>query len=563
MRTLHRYVLRELLKNFGLTVAALTALFTMGGGLLNAVRGGGAVGVGDLLKILPLLLPIVVTFTMPLAALFSATITYGRLAADNEITACRAAGINVSRLFAPALWLAAAVTVITLISSNLVIPDFMGRVERYVRSNLRNIAFEKLQREGYIGKDGAFYVTAERVELPTDESLVRAGFPVVGFDYMSVFVPTLLQIDRAGNTQRFTTADFGLVQFDRRGDDVAITLIASNARDFEVGKRAVQLKQQTIGPIPFHVPIQQKEAWMDVWTLLRWRHEPWHGPRVVRPLADFLARYQQQLFFAAATDALSRGGPLVFSGHSGERLTVTATRVEAAERGGEPKLHNVRIEIADPGSAGVKVITAPSGWLALRLARSDVEIGIGSSTSDEPQVAIRLLGTEQEQVVERTGRPGEFSNRKDRDQLWIEGLRMPTEVAQRVAEATPARVLDARVALELDERATERRLDLLKKAQKFLLRVDATIHFRLAYAASALVTIIMGAMLGVIFRGSRALAAFGLACIPFGVATIVVFMGRQLAESPATSDIGPAVIWGGLGAVGLIDALILQRGIRR
>ena len=41
MITLHAYVLRELLKTFGLAILALTALFTMGGGLYNVVRSPG------------------------------------------------------------------------------------------------------------------------------------------------------------------------------------------------------------------------------------------------------------------------------------------------------------------------------------------------------------------------------------------------------------------------------------------------------------------------------------------------------------------------------------------
>jgi len=36
---------------------------------------------------------------MPIAALFATTMVYGRLAADNELQACRAAGINIHCLF--------------------------------------------------------------------------------------------------------------------------------------------------------------------------------------------------------------------------------------------------------------------------------------------------------------------------------------------------------------------------------------------------------------------------------------------------------------------------------
>jgi hypothetical protein len=67
----------------------------------------------------------------------------------------------------------------------------------------------------------------------------------------------------------------------------------------------------------------------------------------------------------------------------------------------------------------------------------------------------------------------------------------------------------------------------------------------------------------VIFRGSRALAAFGLACIPFGIVTILMLMGRQLTESSGTETIGPYVIWGGLALVGVTDGFILRFGVRR
>ena len=98
------YILRELLKTFALTLLTLTAVFTMGGGMYNIVKFEG-VTAADLLFALPLLIPVVVTITMPVAALFAATMAYGRFAADNEFLACRAAGINIHRLFLSALLL--------------------------------------------------------------------------------------------------------------------------------------------------------------------------------------------------------------------------------------------------------------------------------------------------------------------------------------------------------------------------------------------------------------------------------------------------------------------------
>jgi lipopolysaccharide export system permease protein len=173
MVTLHGYVLRELLKTFALTLVALTALFTMGGGLYNVLRYEG-ISTGDLFGFIPMLIPIVLTLTMPVAALFAATMVYGRLAADNELLACRAAGVNIHRLFLSALLLAVFVASFTLLFGDLIIPDFVRRLDHYARANLRDIAYQKLQVSGHVRYESGgerFLLTARRADIPTDAAL--------------------------------------------------------------------------------------------------------------------------------------------------------------------------------------------------------------------------------------------------------------------------------------------------------------------------------------------------------------------------------------------------------
>src|SRR5262245_11274604 len=121
MRTLHLYLARELLKTFALTAIALTLLLVMGGGVANIFKGEG-LGAEELIKVFAFLTPVAVTLILPVAALFSAAITYGRAAADNEITACRAAGINIHRLLLSAALLGLFVTITTYWAWNYLIP---------------------------------------------------------------------------------------------------------------------------------------------------------------------------------------------------------------------------------------------------------------------------------------------------------------------------------------------------------------------------------------------------------------------------------------------------------
>jgi hypothetical protein len=77
------------------------------------------------------------------------------------------------------------------------------------------------------------------------------------------------------------------------------------------------------------------------------------------------------------------------------------------------------------------------------------------------------------------------------------------------------------------------------------------------------VTLVMGAALGVIFRGARILAAMLLALIPFFSVFIMLVLARQLTQQPETHLIGPPLTWASLLFVFLADLVILRVGVKR
>ena len=62
-----------------------------------------------------------VSLTLPIAALFAATIIYGRFSQDNELMACRASGICTLSLLRPAVWLGVVVSIVTRILATVVV----------------------------------------------------------------------------------------------------------------------------------------------------------------------------------------------------------------------------------------------------------------------------------------------------------------------------------------------------------------------------------------------------------------------------------------------------------
>ncbi len=554
MVTLHAYVLRELLKTFGLTLAALTALFTMGGGLYNVVSYEGF-SAADVFRFVPLLIPIVVTLTMPIAALFAVTMVYGRLADDNELVACRAAGVNVHRMFRSAVLLSIFVAVFTLLFGSFIIPRFVGRIEQFARNNIRDLVAQTLQRKGFIhrSRDGAdsYTLTAEQVQGVTDEALLTKGFEVgSGLHYLLIRNPTLLHIDEHGALQRFAAAREGMVIFDTRPTPIELTLLVREGRNFEVGKSAVTIRQQQIGPIPMELPARVRMSTAALDDLIRWRASPWLAPR----LQDEIRMYRRELLrehlFAWCAERIEAGADIEFPGADERSFLVRASSAERVRSGLRLSDVSVEVQRADAAvqvryeAAAADLIAADFGLFGLALE-------------------IRMLQTEDADVLEYNPRFGDPDTPRRKPTLSVDGPWVPSEVEADLAQFPPSAVLDPNVEMPVPQALADRRISLQNSAKHVQRKITATIHFRSAYTVSVLVTGLMGAALGVIFRGSRALAAVLIAMIPFFSVLILMVLGRHVAEDPATTQYGPLVTWGGLAVVLVADFVILRLGVRR
>jgi len=580
MITLYGYAMRELLRHFVLTVLALTALFTMGGGLYNVVRYEG-VSAADVIGFLPLLLPIVVTLTMPLAALFAATMVYGRLAADNELLACRAAGINVHWLLTPATLLAVFVALFTLVSGNYVIPDFMRRLDHVARANVRDLAFQQLRLNGLLRYGDRYFVTAEEALGVPAAKLAERDFPTgPGYSYIYVRAPTFLQLDEAGRAVRFTAAEWGLVQFDTTRNTVQVSFWAGRARDFEVGRRVVQIDGQKIGSVEAPIEFPNKPSWQDLRTLVRWRNEPWRSDKLARNLEQFRFELLRRRFYEDTVQRLNRGETIVLLDDEGRRHELSATRAALGERG-NPVLAEAQVAVftgaprapSDRGDATARGVpraryAAPRAELLTRPLRG----GRASMTE------LRLQRVGQQRVQEYP--PGPAASEPDSAagsrsaippapvmresaSISLDGLQIPEHILAEAERWSPESLLDPGIELPLPGPLADRRAGMWAAAAEFRRKVTALIHFRIGYSLSPLVTVVLGAALGVIFRGARALAAFGLACVPFGTVTVLMIMGRNLAQNTGTEPAGVAVIWGGLIALLVANLAVIRLGVQR
>src|SRR5438552_9559254 len=100
---IHRMILKELFKVFLVSLVAITGLLLLAGLFTEATQRG--LEPSQILAIIPLLIPSTLPYTLPATTLFATCVVYGRLSADNEILAIKAAGINILHVVAPGVFL--------------------------------------------------------------------------------------------------------------------------------------------------------------------------------------------------------------------------------------------------------------------------------------------------------------------------------------------------------------------------------------------------------------------------------------------------------------------------
>lgn len=112
MKTIDRYILRQLIAVTFLGVLSLTLLLLLGQlfkelhTLLVESGAPPSIVVDFILQVIPFSL----TFSVPWGFLTAVLLVYGRLAADNELTSMRMAGLSLWRLSAPAIGMGVALS---------------------------------------------------------------------------------------------------------------------------------------------------------------------------------------------------------------------------------------------------------------------------------------------------------------------------------------------------------------------------------------------------------------------------------------------------------------------
>jgi lipopolysaccharide export LptBFGC system permease protein LptF len=533
--TLHRYVFRELAKVFIMATLALTLVLSLGS-ILRPVQEYG-IGPRQVVSLMACVLPVTLTFVLPIAALFASALVYGRFASDNEFDACKASGISILTLIYPGLALAVAVAIANLIFSFHVMPTFIHLAEKSFKANAKQILFRNIKRKGFYKFDSS----------QGGQSLIYADLANPQEDLLAGVVVVKLH---GGDIERIDTAQTAKVIFNL-GQRNEVRIIAHNTYRIgsvdEPGLTVEWLSANTefgsllADDIKFKKLDEMKKI-RDVDLML------------FNPIAELAYELHTQLVAELLAQDIAKKtrhqSDNYYRLHSGNKIIEFTTANCTPAKRGVIKLKDEIVAIESDVLTGETIRT-------IRCSQASIYVRERFPTT--------TLTMEFEEPAWQTqdGRKGTSAT-----PLRIRGLITPMNVEKnadffaeqnmlRPAEAAwkslPAKLKPSPALKNLQNQ-------LERKIQRTLAEIDAETHSRLVFGIGCISMIMIGIGLGIKLRGGHLLSAFGASCLPAALLMVCILMGKNIAKNVGSQVVsGTMIMWIGLAALSLFAIEIYRR----
>ena len=156
------YVVSEICKIFLVALIVFTGLIVLFGVVQKLVTE--RIGLLAILHIVPYILPVSMQFTLPSSLLFAVCSVYGRLSADNEVMAIKAAGVPPMRIMAPTLILGFLFSPFAVWMMDLAASWGEPGIQRVIIGQIENVVYHTLKTTNSYSSSSGFSIRVDSVE---------------------------------------------------------------------------------------------------------------------------------------------------------------------------------------------------------------------------------------------------------------------------------------------------------------------------------------------------------------------------------------------------------------
>ncbi len=556
--TLFKYIFRDLLRIFLVTSGALAGIMSFGGLLRPLTKHGlDAAQVGAMLSYLT---PAMTAYSYPVAALFATTVVYGRLSADNEMTACRAAGISHLAIALPAFVLGLLVALVSLIFLCFVVPTFTLKVERVIYANIAQLVANQIQRTHQIGMPGSsFTIYAQEAHVLSSPEgsgaqIVELIGPMIVMDDKGKVQPGL-RIPKSFYMARSATAYFRELE---GGDRFELMVRLEGGLQFArkpEGQIRGGIQTTQFGPIVLPSPIKENTKFMDIRRLKELYRDRDKSRRIRNALDEFSQKEQEQLYLQQIAEALATpGGRFVARSEDGTDYMISAAA------GSVQRVPGALIVGAAGGRSGD--VDAVKG-VGFRVSRAGSMILDAESAEakvkavPDAEAGVVVVSVELRDAVLRT------DDLPTPRASYLRSFVVPMPDSLRAVEFT-----SAEQALQSADLSGANRQRLVKEMIGLENGLIAEMNARASFSVSCFLLVLVGCALGMMFRSGNFLTAFAISFVPALLSITLIVSGQHTAEnvpwnitdsSQSKLDLGLAVMWSANVINGLLAAVMLGR----
>ena len=560
LRTLHSFLAKELAKVGLLALVAFTVVMTVFA-IVEPLRKRG-LGAEQVLLLFSYTVPVMLSLTLPIAALFAATIVYGRFSQDNELLACRAGGIATLSLLKPALVLGLLVTAASLWLGDSVAPRLVQLGEVAVKGSIRGIAYSELASDGYI-KYGPYLLHADGVDR----------------EHNTLHGVVLADCTDPNNIVFVIAERTGVVFSESAGDPyVAIQMegpVVTQTGQFSIFRE----RYAPVDAVPVPNPLKESPSWYSWAKLVDLMEHPAKSANIQRSLVELQRDLGHEMLAAEAASAINSHrlyaglrnawGPCEISAARAVQRALTVDL--ESEAGADGNRIPVRVRVRGPGE--VRTIEGLRGklqvaWSPLKnmsLASVTLEGDVRVRVEDVPAAATGPATAPGATTTPATASRPAPAKWVPKEVASAGQLEMPKDLADSIGRMD-ANLLLASAKDFTSNPALVTRVETIANRDIASLRAKilAEMHGRLAYGGSCFLMVAMGAALGLLYRGGQIISAFALAMAPAAVVIIMIIMGKELlCQIKVPPYWGLSAIWGGIVVLAIGNLALYIRLARR
>lgn len=542
---LQRYLLKDLGRAFLPAFVCFELLMFLGFSVQLVHKG---LDIINLRPLIPYVLLYACPYSLPAALLTATVVTYGRLCADNELSAIRTCGIHLRIIIIPIIFIGIIFSVLTLYLNAKVLPKAFYRVQMLQERAIKQILTGRAPNPSRLAGQKKLALEPYHIYIGTVEGTTYKDLVVI--EYADDYVTNIV------------IAKEGTINIDESKDIVMLTLrdgefFKPNYRKPENIPKTGKFEETTF-EIPLQIKISETHRkFLTLPQLFALRK------KITQELGDprELFKYPRKVKEKTLKEILTLDGELkqlleeqeiIASGvkDANENIAKQAAKIEALNE--EIKLSEQHITKA---KTNVEQILR-------ELKNKEEEQRLGS---------IRLFNEEDTEEDNGTEKIIQINERISKEQQRIQEARQyisALEESQKLEKAaidgaTPSLDVLKKQENELKEKRTGivARLEKAKK-QELQHETSITIHKRLSPSLSCLVFVLIGIPLGIMTRCGNILISIGISFLLVLILYYpLVMIGWVLADGMILPVI-PA-LWGANFIVGTVGIVFFQRVFRK